>query len=90
VRMSLWKNKRMLDRGERCPARPGPAVAQRVALACATVCATILQPVDDCVLVRGRQVKKQFGPSRQEFKNIPSNATKHDIVWQLLTMINST
>ena len=80
----------MLDRGERCPARPGPAVAQRVALACATVCATILQPVDDCVLVRGRQVKKQSGPSRQEFKNIPSNATKHDIVWQLLTMINST
>ena len=55
-------------------------MAQRVALACATVCATILQPVDDCVLVRGRQVKKQFGPSRQEFKNIPSNATKHYIV----------
>ena len=80
----------MLDRGERCLARPGPVVAGRVPLVCATTRAIILQPE---AVFRWRsgvvtELNKRFGLSRQEVQNVPFNGTKHDIVWRLLTRIN--
>ena len=93
--MSLWKNNRTLDRGERCPARPCPAVAGRAALVCATACAIILQPVIVMlcccgVVVWSLSKTNGLAPADMRSKNMASNSTKYDTAWRLLTMINST